>query len=123
MGRHGARDMMRMFVSFDGNGDGALTQAEIDEARAASLARFDTDGDGSLSLGEYEALWLDAAREHMVDRFQDLDSDGDAVVTKAEFSDPYSGMVKFMDRNGDGTLSRDDMGRHGKWMKDDNDDN
>ena len=123
MGRHGAQSMIGMFNSFDGNGDGAVTQAEIDEFRTARLARFDTDGDGSLNLKEYEALWLDAAREHMVDRFQNLDADGDGIVTQAEFSKPFSGMVKFMDRNGDGALSRDDMGRHGKWMKDDNDDN
>jgi len=121
-GQHGGRGMMKMFNSFDGNSDGAVTQTEIDQARMARLVSFDTDGDGSLSLKEYESLWLDAAREHMVDRFQNLDADGDGVLTKAEFSGPFSGMVKFMDRNGDGALSRDDMGRHGRMMKRDDDD-
>ncbi len=123
MGKHGARGMTRMLGKFDGNGDGDVTQAEIDEARATRLARFDTDGDGNVSLKEYESLWLAAMRERMVDRFQYLDADGDGMVNKAEFVEPYSGMVKFTDRNGDGMLNRDDMGRYnGRMMRDDDDD-
>ena len=58
----------RLFEAFDANQDGTLTQAEVDQARQAKLAEFDADGDGSLSLEEYQALWLDAMRERMVDR-------------------------------------------------------
>ena len=93
-----------------------MTQAEIDEAQMVRLARFDTDGDDLLSLKEYETLWLETAREHMVDRFQKLDADGDGLVTRAEFVAPFAQIVTFMDRNGDGALSRDDMGRHGRRM-------
>ena len=49
------------------------------------LAEFDADNDGSLTLEEYQALWLDAMRERMVDRFQAHDDDGDAIVTVEEF--------------------------------------
>ena len=54
-----------------------------------------------------EALWLAAMREKMVDRFQDLDADGNAVVTTEEFKKPYANMVRHMDKNGDGVLSRE----------------
>jgi Ca2+-binding EF-hand superfamily protein len=101
----------RMIEQFDANQDGAITQVEIDQVRRDRLAAFDQNNDGSLTLEEYQALWLDAMRERMVDRFQDLDDDGDAIVTVEEFVEPFGSMVGRLDRNGDGALSRDDMRR------------
>lgn len=120
-GRHGGEfgGGRQMMQSFDTNGDGNLTQAEIDAARADRFAQFDGDGDGRLTLGEYEALWLDAMRDRMVDGFQRLDDDGDAAVTAAEFVDPFAAMVSRMDRNDDGVLNSDDMGRRGRGDRDD----
>jgi len=46
-------------------------------------------------------------REKMVDRFQHLDADGNALVTTEEFKRPYANMVRHMDKNGDGVLSRE----------------
>lgn len=109
--QRGQNRTLSMLESFDGNGDGQLTQAEIDAARADRVAEFDANGDGQLTLEEYEALWLDAMRERMVDRFQQLDDDGDAIVTTEEFVDPYSSAVSRMDQNDDGVLSIDDMRR------------
>ncbi len=110
-----------MIENFDSNGDGQLTQAEIDAVRADRFAEFDTDGNGELTLSEYEALWLDAMRERMVDRFQSLDDDGDAIVTTGEFVDPFAAVVSRMDRNDDGVLSLDDMRRGGRDDDDDDD--
>jgi Ca2+-binding EF-hand superfamily protein len=101
----------RMIEQFDADQDGAITQVEIDQVRRDRLAAFDQNNDGSLTLEEYQALWLDAMRERMVDRFQDLDDDGDAIVTVEEFVEPFGSMVGRLDRNGDGALSRDDMRR------------
>ena len=125
-GKHhgGQRRAMRMFQSFDADDDGRLTQEEIDRGRSERFTRFDGNGDGRLDLQEFEALWLDGMRERMVDRFQNLDADGDAVVTAEEFSEPFARMVRFMDRNGDGVLSIEDRGRRGpgRWDDDDDDD-
>jgi Ca2+-binding EF-hand superfamily protein len=102
----------------DGNTDGKVTQAEIDQIRQDRLAEFDENGDGSLSLEEYQALWLSVVRERMVDRFQALDDDGDAIVTVEEYVEPFSRMVSRLDRNDDGELTSDDMrrrhGHHGR---------
>jgi hypothetical protein len=118
--------MMKMFETFDTNGDGALTQEEIDGVRTARFAKFDGDGDKVLTLAEYEALWLDAMNQRMVRGFQRLDTDGDGKVTAAEFEAPFGKMVARADRNEDGKLDRDDrpqhgMTDHGKRMHDDGD--
>ena len=75
---------------------------------------FEQFRNGSLSLGEFEALWLDFMRERMVDRFQDLDADGDAAVTLEEYREPFDSLVERMDRDGDGVLSRADRR---KWQE------
>lgn len=110
-GRRGGNRMAQMMENFDTNGDGQLTQEEIDGARAAQLAEFDADGNGQLTLEEYQALWLDAMRERMVDRFQAHDDDGDGQVTVEEFNEDFDSIVERFDRNGDGVLSTDDRRR------------
>lgn len=117
-GRHGGG--MRMMEAYDTDGDGRLTQEEVDQARAAQLKKFDKDGDGMLSIGEYEALWLDAMRERMVDQFQEHDADGDGKVTQEEFGSRHARMIKRMDRNGDGVFDEEDRG--GRWRHRDDDD-
>jgi len=112
-GSRGARAerVERMFEQFDTNQDGVITQVEIDEVRSSRLGEFDEDGDGSLTLEEYQALWLDAMRERMVDRFQAHDDDGDGLVTVEEFGDRWDSMVRRLDRNDDGELSEEDFRR------------
>ena len=112
--RRGGHSVLMLIERFDSDGDGSVSQVEIDGVRAARLAEFDTDGDGQLSIAEYEALWLDAMRERMVDKFQAHDNDGDGQVTVEEFTERMSRLVEMRDRNGDGVLNRDDTGRHGR---------
>lgn len=119
LARGGGSDMIE---TFDANGDGQLTQAEIDAFRANRLAAFDTDDDGELSLKEYQALWLDAHRERMVDDFQRHDDDGNARVTAAEFNEPFANMVARRDRNDDGVLTRDELQRRHRDISDRRDD-
>jgi len=116
-GRHGDMHaklrMLELIEVYDTDGNGSLTQEEIDAGRTARLKQFDADGNGMLSLAEYEALWLDAMREHMVRRFQGHDRDGDGQVTTEEFGRRMSHMVLLRDRNGDGVLDLNDVGRPG----------
>jgi Ca2+-binding EF-hand superfamily protein len=112
-GHHGG-GAMRLFEQFDANQDGRLTQAEIDQVRQSRLGEFDRNGDGSLSLEEYQALWVDAMRESMVDRFQAHDDDGDGMVTAEEFGEPFDRIVSRLDQNGDGELTADEMRRRGE---------
>jgi Ca2+-binding EF-hand superfamily protein len=111
--RHHGWDMRgeRLLEHFDSNNDGKLTQDEINQARRDRLAQFDTNKDGKLTLQEYEALWLDAMRRRMVEQFQALDSDGDAIVTTEEFVAPFNKAVRRLDRTDDGQLTHDDFRR------------
>ncbi|MEM8787488.1 MAG: hypothetical protein AAGE76_04425 [Pseudomonadota bacterium] len=110
-GRAAQARFARLLETYDTDGDGGVTQGEIDAARSAQLAEFDGDGDGQLTLAEYEALWLDVMRERMVDRFQAHDDNGDGAVTVAEFGEEFTRLIETRDRNGDGILNRDDFGR------------
>jgi hypothetical protein len=98
-----------LFENFDANDDGRLTQVEIEQVRESQLAEFDADGNGSLSLEEYQALWLDAMRERMVDRFQAHDDDGDGLVTAEEFGERFDGIVSHLDDDGDGEVTMEEL--------------
>jgi len=104
---------------FDTNSDGQITAAEIDAAKRTRLAEFDTDGNGVLSLEEYEALWLQRTQRRMVASFQRLDDDGNATVTLDEFGPNSDRIVERLDRDGDGVIGEDEQQhrrfhRHGR---------
>jgi len=107
---------MEMFQAVDADGDGKLTQAEIDKALNDRHAVHDADGDGNLSLEEFAGLWHETTRPLTVRAFQMLDTDGDAIVTRAEFDRPLADIVQQLDRDGDGSLSMKD-----RWHDDDDD--
>jgi Ca2+-binding EF-hand superfamily protein len=104
---------MGLMDSFDTNKDGKLTQAEIDAARDQRRTQFDRDGNGALSLEEYQALWADAMRPRMVRQFQAHDADGNGSITAEEFRARYADVVRNLDRNNDGELTADELRRRG----------
>lgn len=108
---HGARHMMERY---DANDDKKVTQEEINTNREAWHKEFDVNNDGKLSLDEFKQLFLKARAERIVRQFQRFDRDGDAGLTTEEYLRPLADMVEMRDRNGDGAISREDMGRHHK---------
>ena len=113
---------MEMIEAVDADGDGKLTQAEIDTARNALHAAHDADDDGNLGLEEFAGVWREITRPLTVRAFQMLDTDGDAVVSRAEYDRPLANVVEWLDRDGDDALSPRDRRRHrhgGGWRDDD----
>ena len=113
-----------MFHSIDADGDGRLTQAEIDQVRNDRHAKYDANGDGNLGLEEFAGLWQETTRPLTVRVFQVLDRDGDAIVTRAEYDRPLASIVEMLDRDNDGALSMNDRWRgrhHGHRYEDDHD--
>ncbi|MFC4670770.1 EF-hand domain-containing protein [Seohaeicola nanhaiensis] len=78
-------DLMRMMMGSGAGGDPmSMMQSRLSE--------FDADGDGTLSLSEFETLHSAMIRETMVDRFQHLDADGDGRITADEMGAPAKRM-------------------------------
>lgn len=123
-GHPGKRPPVRAMLRYlDQNEDGALERTEADAAITEKLAAFDADGGETLSLDEFEALWVDFSRRRMVDAFQALDDDGDGEVTRAEMTRPLDRAFRRMDRNEDGVIDRSDRRRRhdrhrDRWERD-----
>ena len=78
--------MMRMMMG--GGMMGAPAPGAALKMMQDRLAEFDADGDGTLSLAEFETLHAAMIREQTVDRFQHLDADGDGRITTDEMIAP-----------------------------------
>ena len=99
----------KLFDETDENGDGKLSAAEVETGLTQRLAGADANNDGKLTITEFEVLWLNFTRSAMVDRFQQLDDDGDGSVSGKEFRSPFERLVRWLDRDDDGALSRREM--------------
>lgn len=100
-----------IFEEVDADGNGSVTQVEIDTYRSTKVGEVDASGDGALSIEEFDTLYRELTRSRMVDAFQRLDSDGDGVISVEEMDRRFGGIVDRMDRNDDGALSIEDRGR------------
>ena len=105
--------MQTLFAEVDADGDGRVTQDEIDAFRAAKVRAADTSGDGALSIEEFDTLYREFTRSRMVDAFQDLDANGDGMIDKAEMDARLTRIKARMDRDGDGVLTLRGPGRPG----------
>lgn len=108
LGAFGATGGQQLFAAVDADGDGAITQAEIDAFLAAQVTQADTDADGALALDEFAPVYFEQLRPRMVDAFQRLDADGSGEVTAEELDTRFGAVVERLDRNGDGALTRED---------------
>ncbi|MEM8551779.1 MAG: hypothetical protein AAGF45_05315 [Pseudomonadota bacterium] len=115
-GRRGQRAMMRFLREADANNNGEITQAEIDTFIAEKVSLGDANGDGALTLEEFQAVWADLSRQAMVRAFQRLDADGSATIATAELDERFGSLVERLDRNDDGVLSREDRRGRG-WRR------
>ncbi|MEO0982950.1 MAG: EF-hand domain-containing protein [Pseudomonadota bacterium] len=117
---------LERLMSLDLDGDGAITSAEVETARAAAFAEADADGDGALTSDEMKAFGEARHEERRTRRhdrrFQSIDSDGDGVLSEAEFAAGAPPIFDRADTNTDGVLSAEEIeaigeGRHGRRHK------
>ncbi len=102
------------FETLDSDGDGMITQAEIDARWDERFAAFDPDGDGAVTLDEFKANAAAMAEERAERMFAELDSDGDGTLTRdvLELRQGRSGrignFIERLDADGDGAISAEE---------------
>jgi Ca2+-binding EF-hand superfamily protein len=111
----GFADRYWFIDEYDQDGDGQLTRAEFDAARAARLVSMDINKDGRIDETEYVdeyALRLErkiseerkAQVKQTVIRFASVDSDKDGKMTWAEYEASGPRAFNFLDKSGRGVI-------------------
>ncbi|MGZ8218658.1 EF-hand domain-containing protein [Methylomagnum sp.] len=96
-------------ASYDADGDGTITEAEIETARTAEFTSIDTDKNGYASITEAQA-WFDSKQ---TEQFTALDADKNGAISQAELVGAKTGKqlraaktaFKLADTNADSALS------------------
>lgn len=118
-GGQGGRGMPVSFAELDSDGDGQITQAEIDARREARFADMDSNGDGSVTLDEYKAAAAARASTAAEERFSALDVDGDGVLSRDAVEAQVTrgarrgSFIARLDTDGDGAVSEDEFATMG----------
>lgn len=90
-----------------------ITLAKFQKRREKAIMAADTDGDGKISLLEWEAF--QAKRNAMGDAaksFARIDSNHDGFIDRAELDAFFAKRFARLDKNGDGVLTADEMPGH-----------
>jgi Ca2+-binding EF-hand superfamily protein len=114
-----------VFGRMDKDGNGKLEKDEIPERMKENLARVDSNSDGIVDLAEFEKVAQffggrrpDGAPEGRPGQggpvpggpvLRALDADGNGEISASEIADAAKALAK-LDRNGDGKLTRDEIG-------------
>lgn len=89
----GRGEGMAMLMRADANGDGAITQAEAQTARAQMFTQMDTNGDGFLSEADRTGQGAGQGDGRMLRR---ADANSDGRITREEYmAQPYRAFDHF----------------------------
>ncbi len=91
----------------DTNRDGQVSRPELIAWRAASFARFDRNGDGSLSLDDIPSFLRGAPiGSQMADLIRQYDANADGRLARAEFVTGPTPLFDLADANHDGLATK-----------------
>ena len=99
-----------LLATFDADGDGRTTRAELDAGVKRTFAAIDTAGTGKLGYigySDWAERWL-GDRNALPSPFE-IDSDGDNQITEAELDAQLRRTFDRLDRNKDGVLTRAEL--------------
>jgi hypothetical protein len=99
-----------LIATFDANGDGRVTRAEMDAGLARTFASADTDHKGSIGYiqyGQWALTWLGDANA-LPSAFE-VDGDHDDRITLAELQATFDGIFARLDSDHDGVLTHAEL--------------
>ncbi|GGE59798.1 EF-hand domain-containing protein [Actibacterium pelagium] len=118
-GHRGGKFGPIIFSELDSNGDGFLTQEEMDARKAAKFAEIDTNGDGQLSADEIVASHERADDERRARRagrmIEALDTNDDGLISAEEMAAHEGGkrrggnLFERADADDDGQISEEEF--------------
>lgn len=101
-----------MLEQLDTNGDGAISQAEVDAKRAAEFSAADSNGDGAVSLDELtahrEAKRAEMKAKREAAMFAKMDVNGNGVIDPDEFGGRADKMFDRFDTDEDGLITAEE---------------
>lgn len=122
-GGHEGRGAMliQQFDEIDADKDGKITAAELAAHRQARFTAADTNSDGSLNAEELTAFHTAQMAERMAERtgrmMQWMDANGDGALSVDEMPDgPSPERMARIDIDGDGAISREEAQAAGERM-------
>lgn len=89
----------------DADGDGIITQAEW-KGPSDIFLKIDADGSGTLTQAELEAAHADREKNHP--RRPKMDTDGDGLISKAEWMGPPDHFSE-IDADGSGSVTKEEL--------------
>lgn len=90
-----------------------ITLAKFQKRREKAIMAADTDGDGKISLLEWEAFQAKRnAKGDAAKSFARIDSNHDGFIDRAELDAFFAKRFSRLDKNGDGVLTADEMPGH-----------
>ena len=104
-----AQETDGVFGRYDLNRDGKVTADEL--PNKTTFARFDLDKDGAITLAEYQKVSGKAA------------AGGDAVTASRGLSSQIESMIKAVDKNADGQITKEEAGEAAWFARLDQDGN
>ena len=108
------------FAELDTDGDGTLSEAELQAPMAERFAAADADGDGNLTAEEIVAMAEGRRADRMAERAERMiarfDANEDGVLSAEELATPPAPQSAFerLDADGDGTISEEEFAAAGE---------
>lgn len=101
----------RIFEKKDANKDGKLAKEELSGRWSTKFEKLDENKDGFITQAEAKSAHKRMKNERMTNMMMRLDTNSDGEVSEAEFTAFTLTKFKKADKDGNGSLSRDEMSK------------